>query len=275
MTRTSLPFDRNAGRWGRYAESLKGRMRRALVLGQLEAHLPGADIPLRVLDAGCGAGDMAAALLGRSTQMILLDFSTGMLEQAGRRLAARFPPETLTRVALIHGRVEQIDTCLMNRAFDLILCHNVLEYADDPRAVLHALTAHLAPEGHLSLLAANRYGDVFKQALAKFDFEAARASLENDTSKADLFDRAAKRTFLLSELQTMIQELDLNLSAAYGVRLFTDYLPTQIADTPENEPLLLRLERTAAGIDACLQVSNSFHLICRKPLAEPASAFAR
>lgn len=265
MARTSLPFDRNADRWRRYAESLKGRMRRALVLSQLEAHLPGGEAPFRVLDAGCGAGDMAAALLPRSAQMILLDFSSEMLGQAGQRLAARFPSETLARVALVQGRVEQSDTCLADQAFDVIMCHNVLEYADDPRAVLHTLTAHLAPEGLLSLLAANRYGEVFKLALARFDFQAARSSLEADTSSADLFDRISKRTFSMSELQALIKEQGLNLLGAYGVRLFTDYLPARIADTPQNESRLLELERTAAGIDACLHIANSFHLICRKP----------
>lgn len=265
MAQTSLPFDRNADRWRCYTESLKGRMRRALIVAQLEAHLAQARLPLRVLDAGCGNGGVAAALSGKSNQMTLLDFSAAMLEQAGRRVSAAAGSGRCAPVVLIHGRIEQIDAYLGDQVFDLILCHNLLDYVEAPRTVLTALAARLSPLGYLSLVAANRYGQVFKNALSKCDLEAALLSLENQNATADLFDKVSKRTFAMAELEALVRDIGLTTIGGYGIRVFTDYLPARMAATTEIEPLLLRLEKAAGAVQACLQVARDLHLICRKP----------
>ncbi|RJQ74317.1 MAG: methyltransferase domain-containing protein [Desulfobacteraceae bacterium] len=261
---TSLPFDRNADRFRSHADSIKGRMRGALIVGQLEAHIPAAQIPLRVLDAGCGTGDLAAVLIRWSKQMTLLDFSAGMLEQAGRRLAAPDLAEVPVPVRLIHGCIEQVDTYLGGEAFDLILCHNVLEYVDKPRKVLGALAARLSKGGYLSLVAANRYGEVFKNALVKLDLDAALACFEKTNTTADLFDGVSKRTFLMPDLEDLAWELGLNILGGYGIRMFTDWLPGQFIGRPEIEPEILKLERAAGAVPALIHTAHDLHLICRK-----------
>ena len=48
----------------------------------------GVALPARILDAGCGTGRHAAALAARGHELVLLDPSPDMLDQARRRLPA-------------------------------------------------------------------------------------------------------------------------------------------------------------------------------------------
>ena len=265
MTQTSVPFDQNVGRWNRYTTSLKGRVRHALILHQLEQHFPAMGADLRALDAGCGLAEVASALMiKKPRQMVLLDFSANMLMEARKRLTEKHSAAELEPVVFVHGRLEEVASNLPAGFFNLILCHNVLEYVSDPPATLALLADRLAPDGLLSLVAANRYSEAFKLALVKFDFAAARSALAKEESSADLFDQAPKRAFAISELEKMVRGLGLSIVAGYGVRIFTDYLPEQATDTPENERRLLELEKAACAVEACVQAARYFHLICRK-----------
>jgi S-adenosylmethionine-dependent methyltransferase len=264
MVRSSAPFDRNVARWNQYASGLKGRLRQALILDQLQAHLPSGRSRLRVLDAGCGLGELALALLPKARKMVLLDFSEEMLAETGKRLGAAHSPAELETLELVHGPLEEISATLPEGLFDLILCHNVLEYVADPSAILALLADRLTPGGILSLVAANRHSDAVKLALLKFDLAAARLALAKQLSTAEIFDQVHKRTFSPAELEVMVHGLGLSLLGGYGVRVFTDYLPEQVAQAPENEAPLLELEKAAGALEDFLALARYCHLIFRK-----------
>jgi S-adenosylmethionine-dependent methyltransferase len=264
MVRSSAPFDRNVARWHQYAAGLKGRLRQALILEQLQAHLPGGRSQLRVLDAGCGLGDVASALLPKARKMVLLDFSAEMLAETKKRLAAAHSPAELEALELVQGPLEEMSATLPEGLFDLILCHNVLEYVADPSAILALLAGRLAPAGVLSLVAANRYSDAVKLALVKFDLAAARLALARQASTAELFDQVHKRTFSPAQLGAMVHGVGLSLLGGYGVRVFTDYLPEQVTQAPENEGPLLELEKAAGELEEFLALARYCHLIFRK-----------
>lgn len=74
----------------------EGRDRmRALMLSRLPADLTG----VRVLDAGCGAGQMTAELAARGAFVTAVDISPALVDIARRRL----PPEHMARVRFASG----------------------------------------------------------------------------------------------------------------------------------------------------------------------------
>ncbi|MEL6522059.1 MAG: magnesium protoporphyrin IX methyltransferase [Pseudomonadota bacterium] len=81
---------------------------RAVMLGQLPADLSGA----RVLDAGCGAGQMTAELAARGAEVVAVDISPALLEIAARRLdpgmAARVTFRTGDMLADGLGRFDHV-----------------------------------------------------------------------------------------------------------------------------------------------------------------------
>jgi magnesium-protoporphyrin O-methyltransferase len=105
----------------------EGRDRmRALMLSRLPEDLRGA----RVLDAGCGAGQMTAELAARGAEVVAVDISPALIDIARRRL-----PESDTRkVRFASGDM----LCESHGTFDYVLAMDSLIYYG-PADIIDAL----------------------------------------------------------------------------------------------------------------------------------------
>ncbi|MFZ0930942.1 MAG: methyltransferase domain-containing protein [Syntrophobacteraceae bacterium] len=264
MTGASLLFDRNVDRWLQYQDSVKGRLRHDVILHYLEQHLNSIKGKLRVLDAGCGLGDIAVQLFDKVEKLVFLDFSVNMIEETKKRLASNYAALDREKASFVHGSVEESVSRMSQGSFDLILCHNILEYVENPGATMGGLVRILAPGGLLSVVIANCFSEPLRMALAKFDLEAARLAINARDSTADLFDNAPKHTFSLEELDGVIGDSELKVVARYGIRIFADYLPEALIQLPGNYRLLFELEKEAAPQVPYLNVARYLLAICQK-----------
>jgi len=85
---------------------------------------------------------------------------------------------------IIHGGIEVIAK-YENSYFDMVLCHNVLEYVEEKEPIIVELMRVLKPGGILSLVKHNRTGRVFQTAVFKNDPKKALSLLDiniNDKS---------------------------------------------------------------------------------------------
>jgi len=126
-----------------YNQSIEWGQRRAL-LPWLPRVAPGGGT---ALDVGCGVGRWSLELAQRGHQVVGLDLSAGMLEQARLRVRARGG-----RCSFKLGDVTTFD---LGCKFDLIVCVTVLQHVLDPveaRAAIGRLKEHLAVGGTLILL---------------------------------------------------------------------------------------------------------------------------
>jgi SAM-dependent methyltransferase len=219
---------------------------------------------MRVLDAGCGLGDMACPLLPMANELVLLDFSEKMIEGAKKRLAVRLATVEFERIKFVTAPVEALDHSLAAGSFDLIVCHNTLEYTAEPEAALGALAKRLGACGLMSLVVANCFSEPFSLAFAKFDLDGARLALNKRSATADLFDHAPKRTFSFEELDGMAEKLGLSVLARHGIRVFTDYLPAELTQDEKNFQSLLALEKEAASRKPYIDVARYIQVIFRK-----------
>ena len=132
-------FGTGAAKYAAYLETPEGRLRLDLAFANLQDFLPQSTRSLRALDIGCGTGAIAVRLARLGLHVTLLDASVPMLDFAKR--AAREAGVT-ERIAPKHGDAAQFAHLFPAGSFDVILCHNVLEYLDDPSL---CCAARLAP----------------------------------------------------------------------------------------------------------------------------------
>src|SRR5947209_2839890 len=231
-TQTDDRFQRGAHKYAAYLDTPEGRLRLDLAFATLQEFLPvrQAGHSLSALDPGGGTGAAAVRLAKLDFHVTLLDSSPAMLEIAER--AAR-DAGVIDKIVLEHGDVSQSASLFQSGSFDLILCHNLLEYVDDPVAVLRVLGCMMrGSSALLSILVRNQAGEVFKAAIQAGDLAAAEYSLSAGWGHESLYGGKV-RLFTPEALEAMLQDASLTPVARRGVRVIADYLPPQISRSHE------------------------------------------
>jgi S-adenosylmethionine-dependent methyltransferase len=234
-------FQSDAHKYAAYVETPEGRLRSDLAFAHLHDFLPlqQDNDSLYALDIGCGTGATAIRLARLGIHVTLLDSSPAMLDIA--KSAAREAGVT-DKVVPKHGDATQLTNLFHAASFDVILCHNVLEYLDDPIAVLRGAARALRDSSAtLSVLVRNRAGEVFKAAIEAGDLAAAENNLTAEWGQESLYGGRV-RLFTSDSLQAMLKAASLAVIAERGVRVLADYLPSRISRNAEYARIL-ELER--------------------------------
>ncbi len=255
---------RGADKYAAYLETPEGRLRCDLAFANLQDFLPLPQTrrPLRGLDLGCGTGAAAVRLARLGINVTLLDSSPAMLEIAKR--AAR-EAGVDGKIALKHADAAQVTNLFPVGSFDIVLCHNILEYVDDPDAVLSAAAQVLRSDstgiGILSILVRNRAGEVLKAGIQAGDLKTAERNLTSVWGYESLFGGRV-RLFTLDSLQVMTKAASLAVAAERGVRVISDYLPAQVSRREEYEGIL-ELERKLGSRPEFAAVARYIQIIVR------------
>ena len=210
-----MNFQDGAKTYAAYLETPEGRLRSELAFANLLEFLPRAR-PLRALDLGGGTGEIALRLAHLGVRVMLVDSSADMLDFA-RRAAEEAGVAPLIEVQ--HGEADRV-----TGRFDVVVCHNVLEYVDDPAAALLAAARAMADPAILSLLVRNRAGEVLKTAIRAGDLVSAEEKLDAEWTIESLFGGRA-RMFTPECLRSILKAARLEPIAERGVRVVSDYLP--------------------------------------------------
>lgn len=203
---------------------------------EITGHIPAGS--RRILDVGCGAGAMGAAIkrLHPQAQVIGIEY----FAEAAQRAA---------------GKLDEVWQLDLNRlspdqlvgTFDVITAGDVLEHLLDPATALRALRARIEPEGTLIISIPNiRHWSVLVPLLAhdRFTYE-----------EAGLLDRTHVHFFTLTEMILMLQETGWNAESVASV---VHPMP------PEADPLLTLASILGAGDDARTRLeAYQYILVCR------------
>jgi S-adenosylmethionine-dependent methyltransferase len=254
-------FHGGANKYAAYLETPEGRLRSELAFANLQDFLPLHTKPLLcALDVGCGTGATAIRLARLGIHVTLLDSSSAMLDIATR--AAQEAGVT-DNVVLQHGDAAQVTSFFHTRSFDVILCHNILEYCDDPSAVLRGAARALRDSSSiLSVLVRNQAGEVFKAAIQEGDLAAAENGLTAEWGQESLFGGRV-RLFTLGSLCAVLAEASLATIAERGVRVLADYLPARVSRSTEYERIF-ELERRLGSRPEYAAVSRYTHCLARR-----------
>ncbi|HKV62186.1 MAG TPA: methyltransferase domain-containing protein [Candidatus Acidoferrum sp.] len=234
-------FQSSADKYSAYLETPEGRLRSDLAFANLQDFLPLPQTKLsqRALDLGGGTGAAAVRLARLGIHTTLLDSSSAMLEIAKR---AAHDAGVADKVVLQHGDVTRLTELFPTATFDVILCQNVLEYLDDPIAVLRGAARALRDSSAiLSILVRNRSGEVFKAAIQAGDLAAAESTLTAEWGQESLYGGPV-RLFTSDGLKAMLKAASLTVIVERGVRVLADYLPPHVSRREEYERIF-ELER--------------------------------
>ncbi len=206
---------------------------------------------LRIVDVGGGTGGFAVPLAGLGHQVTVVDPSPDALAALQRR-AADMGVSAL--VQPVQGDAGALVSIVGAGTADVVLCHGVLEFVDDPAAALRDARQTLREHGLLSLLVSQRLGAVVARAVSG-RFQDARRLLDDPQGRAGAADPLVRR-FDQSTLLALLAGEDLQVRTLHGVRLFSDLLPGALVDgDPDTMQALLELERLAGDHESHPELS--------------------
>ena len=146
-------------------------------------------------------------------------------------------------------------------SFDLVICHNVLEYADDKEAILKHLVRVTKPGGILSVVKHNLYGRVMATAVMSDDPKTALSLLDQEAENS-MF---GKRDVYSNEWITDLLKDEMTLIDTYGLRTFFGLSSNNdIKYTDDWYQSMLELETKACSMDEYRKVAFFNHLIFAK-----------
>lgn len=216
---------------------------------------------LDVLDTGGGSGNFAVPVASLGHRVTVVDPSPNALFALERRAAEAGVAD---RVKGVQGDALGLFDVAERGGYDVVLCHGVLEYVDDPAEGLRNAVAALRPAGVLSLLAAGLGGAVLARALAGHFTEAEQA-LEDPDGRWGTGDPMPRR-FTAEQLTELVESAGLKVGAVHGVRVFSDLVPGVLVDTePGARDALLKLEAAAAELPAFRSVATQLHVLGETP----------
>ncbi|NEC27197.1 methyltransferase [Streptomyces sp. SID8111] len=212
---------------------------------------------LDVLDAGGGSGNFAVPLARLGHRVTVVDPSPNALFALERRVAEA---DVADRVQGRQGDAHGLFDVAERGGYDVVLCHGVLEYVEDPADGLRNAVAALRPGGVLSLLAAGLGGAVIARALAGH-FTEAHQALGDPNGRWGSGDPVPRR-FTAARLTELAEGAGLRIAAVHGVRVFADLVPGALVDTePGALDALLKLEAAAAELAAFHSVATQLHVL--------------
>ena len=202
-----------------------------------------------VLDFGSGQGITASYLAG-SNAVVAVEPSADMLKD-------RWQDEHYTQLI---GDVSSLES-IPDQTFDVIVCHNVLEYVENKAQVVAALSRVLKMGGMMSIIKHNRAGRVMQMAVLLDDMDKAHRLLNGEDSTASQF--GAIRYYEDEDITRWAPEMQ--VEKCLGIRTFWDLQQNQEKHGDEAwQSRMMALEMRVSDLDEYRRIAFFHHLILKK-----------
>lgn len=266
MVTDAKTFDAHVQAWLDECDKPWMRLKYAAASNHINKHLPSLSKAgsLRILDAGGGAGAASLPFASQGHHVTIVDYSGAMLEAARHAAEAQGVQD---RVALHQASVMDVAALFPAEAFDfdVVLCHNVLQYVDDVTRLLDSITRPLKSSGLLSLIAINRFSNPFQAAIRQNDLVAALAGVNSHDANAVLFGNEPMRQYSGEEIIALLRSARCSLLGHYGILGITSYL---VDNAPKYDPVyyaqLEALEAALSDQHPYYLLARYFHVLARK-----------
>lgn len=202
----------------------------------------------RILEFGCGNGVMGAHYAGKNTVVAI---------EPDAQVLAENPYEDVEQIC---GDFKTLSR-YADGSFDVIFCHNVLEYAAERAEILQEFQRLLKKDGLLSVLKHNRPGRVMQMTVLLNKFEHANELLDGKSGVSPQFGEI----HYYEDEDLVKWAPKLRIEKVLGMRTFWDLQQNQEIQGDEVwQREMMRLEQRVSDMEEYRNIAFFHHVFLRK-----------
>lgn len=205
----------------------------------------------KILDFGSGFG-ITADYFAKSNDVAAIEPNEELLEH-------RFCNNEYTQIV---GGIEQLKR-IPAHSFDMILCHNVMEYMDNRTELLSEFSRVLKPDGFVSIVKHNKAGKIMQKAVFEYKINEALELLNN--GKASSANFGTINEYDNYELEKYCEGF-FKIDKIYGVRMFFALQRNELKMDPDWIINMYQLECSTEEIPEFRDIAFFHHVILRHTL---------
>ena len=203
----------------------------------------------KVLDFGSGFG-ITADFLAAENYVTAIEPNREMLKYSYRK----------NEYVQIIGDTQKLCE-IPSDTFDVVICHNVLEYVENRSELIKELCRVLKIGGVLSVVKHNRAGRIMHKAVFEFDADGALALINGDGALSVNFGTVDE--YYSSELEKYSDGL-LVMEKTYGLRMFYALQPNEVKNFDDWIEKMYNLECAASEIEEFRNIAFFHHVILKR-----------
>ncbi|MCV6614151.1 MAG: methyltransferase domain-containing protein [Cellvibrionaceae bacterium] len=245
------------GDQGQQRAAPKGALRQAVIERDLRSQLPqlySAKNQIKILDVGAGLGQFVCQFAALGHQLHYNDISVKMSELA----RAQMPPELAAKIRWSQGPYQNLlEHDNFPGRYDLVLCHALIEWLQEPAPLLRQLDDLLMPGGYVSLCHYNPAGKVLRNLVAG-NFKAVKQPKPPHANS--LTPPGAPSN---SQIDEWITQSRFNEVCRSGIRVFSDYALQKRGGLADVEQVMA-LELEYSQRQPFIEIGRYRHVLLKK-----------
>ena len=158
------------------------------------------------------------------------------------------------------GNIERLKE-IEEASHDVIICHNVLEYAEERIDIVKEFARILKPDGILSIVKHNHAGRIMQKVVFENSIDEAISILKGGDAYALSFGKI--RYYHTNDVTDWASNL--TIEKEYGVRTFWALQQdNSVKELPEWQEKMFQIEKMVCDVDEYRKVSFFNHILLRK-----------
>lgn len=203
----------------------------------------------KILDFGSGIG-VTANYLAEHNDVIAIEPDEESVKE-------RWADNQYTQIT---GSLDKLRK-FTDETFDMIICHNVLEYAVDREEIVNEFARVLKQDGKVSIVKHNRAGRVMQMVVLLNDFEHAHSLLDGNDGMTSKY--GAIRYYEDSDIEKWCSAL--KITKTLGMRTFWDMQQNQeIHKDADWQDKMVEIELRVSDMDEYKNIAFFHHLMIEK-----------
>jgi len=205
----------------------------------------------KILDFGSGLG-ITASHLAKDNKVTAIEPNVDMIDM-------RICDNDYNQII---GNIDQLREQEDN-SFDVIVCHNVFEYAEERKEIFREFYRVLKPNGIISIVKHNHSGRIMAKAVFENNIDEAIALLEGEAATAMNFGQV--NYYDINDVIEWIDDLDINIERVLGIRTFLGlYSNNEVKYDPTWQEKMFKLEMKVCDIEEYTNIAFYNHILLRK-----------